>query len=259
MNLIADCIISNKIPCYFISPHLDDAILSCGGLITLLAGKTKVSVITLFTEADSQSPTISAQAYLKQCGFNSAQELFERRRAEDRAIMEKIGVRWLHLGFIDALWRKKKTGLLTEMLGKIIPEFIHIYPTYRYHIMSGKQSAADKNLIIKIQQRLVSLKRTEQGAVFFFPSGCGNHVDHLLTYKLGLSFAGKSFFYADFPYSTTAKPQLADNLVNYNIYKYDHYLSDKADLIDQYRSQPLFSGPPPREAETYYLNKKINF
>jgi len=50
-NEIINNIIREKIPCFFISPHLDDAALSAGGLIAYLSQHTHVEVIDVFTEA----------------------------------------------------------------------------------------------------------------------------------------------------------------------------------------------------------------
>ena len=39
-------------PILFVSPHLDDAVLSCGALLEAAAGHCPVTVATVFTTAD---------------------------------------------------------------------------------------------------------------------------------------------------------------------------------------------------------------
>lgn len=108
MKAILDTIIRERIPCYFVSPHLDDAILSCGEIISYLAGKTPLTVATIFTEADEPPHTLSARAFLKQCGVLDARELFSRRRSEDIQVLGRVNATWRHFGAVDALWRKRK-------------------------------------------------------------------------------------------------------------------------------------------------------
>jgi hypothetical protein len=60
MEKIIAHIIKNKIPCYFLSPHLDDAVLSAGGLISSLSGNTSVTVVNIFTTAGEKN-TLSAK------------------------------------------------------------------------------------------------------------------------------------------------------------------------------------------------------
>ncbi|MCH7641145.1 PIG-L family deacetylase, partial [Patescibacteria group bacterium] len=141
MNEIVKDIIKNKRTCYFISPHLDDAAFSAGGLISYLAKRTKVVVITAFTRAGRDKHSLSALSYVNQCGYkkNEIGRFFSARRKEDKELFESLGVKVMHLGFLDALWRKKKSLNLIEKFSTLfINEFRYIYPTYRLHISKGK-------------------------------------------------------------------------------------------------------------------------
>ena len=110
-----------KSPCFFISPHLDDAVFSAGGLMIFLAKKNPVTVVNVFTEAGDLPYTLSAKKYLSVCEVDDARKLFEQRRNEDQKVLEKVGVKVVNLGFVDALWRKKE-GVARF---KIIPEFAY--------------------------------------------------------------------------------------------------------------------------------------
>src|SRR5690348_14368459 len=98
MQELIDRIIKEKQPCLFISPHLDDAILSAGGLIGYLAPKTSVTLATIFTEASDRPYTYFARRLLKSWGQSDASEAYRFRRREDRELCERIGAMSLHLG-----------------------------------------------------------------------------------------------------------------------------------------------------------------
>src|SRR3989304_10331904 len=90
-------IINEKAPCLFISPHLDDAVLSAGDFILfLIEQKIPVTVITVFTKISPKPYTLSAKSFIRQCGYNDAELLFADRRNEDKEIFEKIGVQTDH-------------------------------------------------------------------------------------------------------------------------------------------------------------------
>ena len=65
-------------PALFLSPHLDDAVLSCG---TLLLHAPRATVATVFTEATPGPHTRAARTFLRQCAASGA----EARPADGRA------------------------------------------------------------------------------------------------------------------------------------------------------------------------------
>jgi LmbE family N-acetylglucosaminyl deacetylase len=181
MQDIVTDIIKEQRPCYFISPHLDDAVLSCGELLSVLAGKTEVTVVTVFTAANGKKPTLSARKALGVAGFHSGHQLYAARRQEDLAALKTIKVRAKHLGEVEALWREKKGSGIFAPLASLLPELGHIYPTYRLHIASGKIARADQETIFRIAAKLKRLIPAD--AVVFAPLGVGSHVDHLVARK----------------------------------------------------------------------------
>ena len=60
--------IEQGVPLVVLSPHLDDAVLSCGALLIYACSRTPVTVVTLFTAANSPPYTLSARRYLDQVG-----------------------------------------------------------------------------------------------------------------------------------------------------------------------------------------------
>lgn len=247
-NIVKD-IIMNKKNCYFVSPHLDDAILSAGGLLSQLAGKTKVTVINVFTQSTTQN-TLSAKLAYKRAGFNNSSAYFMKRREEDARVMQDLGISVINLGFVDALWRQKANmNSFHKILGKFIPELTVIYPTYRYHVEKGKIAKDDIGLMKEITSALAIV---EDGAVVFSPLGIGGHVDHLLITKICKKLKQRVIFWSDFPYNQgnqTKSPELRPVLSNIGV-------NSKAKHIKKYKtqiSQMFPGGKVPDMEEIFYV------
>lgn len=80
-----------------VSPHLDDAVLSCG---ELLACQTGSLVITVF--AGLPSPGTALPPWDERCGFESPRQAMMQRRQEDAKALEQIDARPCWLDFLDA-------------------------------------------------------------------------------------------------------------------------------------------------------------
>jgi LmbE family N-acetylglucosaminyl deacetylase len=202
MHPILERIIRHCAPCVFFSPHLDDAVLSCGGLIAFLARRTDVRVVTIFTRCSTDRNTLSARAFLKQCGVDDANTLFEMRRREDRDAIALSGAQAVHLGYTDALWRRiPDAGRLRSLAGAVIPEFDHIYPTYRWHMRRAKPSPYDADTVENIRQAVRSMVDENPETAVFCPLALGRHIDHVVTNRVVFSVRPDSIAWADFPYN----------------------------------------------------------
>jgi LmbE family N-acetylglucosaminyl deacetylase len=254
MDNVIDEIIRNKLPCFFISPHLDDAIFSAGDLIAALSGYVPVSVVTLFTRAEDSKPTMSARMFLKQCQIERPEELFAARQREDLGVLSAAGVTPIHLNHSDALWRSNG-----KTLGKLLPEFGAVYPTYRFHVISGKISRSDNELIKLISGQLANI--IPESAVVFSPMGIGNHVDHIITRNICSRLKDLVIYWADFPYDQKSGED--ESFISAHKLKkqtFIHNLSRKSDLMAGYVSQvrAMFKdGLMKLQSETYYLPRKI--
>jgi LmbE family N-acetylglucosaminyl deacetylase len=80
-----------------VSPHLDDAVLSCGELLATHPG---ASVITVFAGAPRDGDVLTG--WDAACGFTSARQAMAERRAEDSAAMELLRARARWLEFRDS-------------------------------------------------------------------------------------------------------------------------------------------------------------
>jgi LmbE family N-acetylglucosaminyl deacetylase len=204
MEKLLKDIIKNKKTCYFISPHLDDAAFSCGGLISYLAKRTKVNVITVFSEAGKEKHSLSALAYVKKCGYSVTRikRFYSLRRLEDKKALELVGAKVIHLGFIDALWRvSTNPNIIFKILSLFLNDFRYIYPTFRWHIAKGKIFKDDKINLIKVGDKLKEIISDDRNSIVFCPIAVGNHVDHVFVREVCKENFGKVVYWQDSPYN----------------------------------------------------------
>lgn len=237
---------------YIISPHFDDAVLSTGMLLHTLKKYKNTTIVNVFTKAPGGRYTLSAKKFLKEAGYSDAAELFKARELEDKKAVSILNTKRANLGMIDALFRKKKKR---SFLGQYLPEFDHVYPTYRWHVIGkiNPQDQAIKELTSKLK------KIIPPHALIFSPFGIGGHIDHLITRTVCENIFKNIFYYIDFPYNIRLKNS-GTPPYGYKKFKLNTDLSKKSSLIHYYSSQVygLFpQGKIPGHDEIYFHNQKI--
>lgn len=239
-----------------LSPHLDDAALSCGSLLTRAAASIPVTVMTLFTTSEGR-PTLSARAFLHQCNARQAPALYDQRRAEDRLALRSIGVTGIHFGLPDALFRRR-ASVYPRIARTLLPELDCVYPTFRRHISRGRVSPHDEKLRAELEHRI--LLATTKHDLVLAPLGLGRHVDHVLTHELGKALSRKRTvgWYADQPYALRAGAAGSAESAPVGTERVEYEVDQiaKARLIAWYGTQvsPLFGdGEVPALEEYVYL------
>jgi LmbE family N-acetylglucosaminyl deacetylase len=175
-------------PLVVLSPHLDDAILSCGGRIARAvdAGR-RALVATLFTRDQPPAPPSALAAELRRRWNLPAGEVMARRRAEDLEACRRLGAEPLHLDLPEALYRSDERG---EPL----------YPTLG--ALFGELAPADLAGQREIAGRIARLAEEIGGEPELFgPLGVGNHVDHQLARRALLQVRPHAALYEEFPYT----------------------------------------------------------
>jgi hypothetical protein len=258
LDSILNRIIEQKRPCYFVSPHFDDAIFSSSEAIEIVVGKVPVTVINVFTNISYPPYSISVKRYLAQCGVSDATKLYKERQEEDSKVFKDIGVPVKNLGFVDSQWRKKQDK--PSILGKFVPEIDCIYPIYKLHIISGKISKYDSALIVSLGDMLRNLI-SEPNAVVFCPVGVGNHVDHLIVRNVCKEMFSNTIYWCDHPYSLdntyTTNFTEGNGLEGYSLPVNAN--RKKRDIL-KYESQvgAIFGKRGPNIVdETYYVSPKL--
>jgi LmbE family N-acetylglucosaminyl deacetylase len=170
----------------FLSPHPDDAVLSCGGVIYRLtqAGEP-VTVVTLMAGAlpADVPPSAFIEEHLVRWGLGP--DPVPGRREEDRRALQELGA-IVRFGRIpDALYRTDGQG------NPLYPDLVALFGT-----VHPKDPA--------IGELDDTLARLDTAATLYAPLGAGHHVDHQLVRDAALrwSRAGVAvFFYEEYPYS----------------------------------------------------------
>ena len=238
VNLLNEAIREDA-PLIVLSPHLDDAALSCGALMVHAVQHTSVTVVTLFTEGGEPPYTLSGRRYLHLMGARSAQAWYQQRRIEDQEALEASGVKWVHVGLTDALFRRGARPHLDtgSLRARLLPELVHVYPTYRLHVTAGQIALADADTMRDVCDVVQGLAGSGPNIVLA-PLGVGGHVDHLLVRNAAECSGSPVVYYADVPYNH--RHQVHDAFIRRNGLvesRWDGLAEAKAKLIRAYGSQ----------------------
>jgi LmbE family N-acetylglucosaminyl deacetylase len=186
--------LARPLPVVVVSPHLDDAVLSCGGTIHQLARNGhRVVIVTVFSgePTDDELPPL-ARRFHDTCDLEDDAAI-RIRREEDRAACSTIGATPLHLPFLECIYRRQAGSRA---------------PVYRVEeSILGPPSAADAKLPRMIAKALRALPVWD-GARIAIPLGIGRHVDHGLVRRAAEAAAagsdaprGRLCYYEDQPYA----------------------------------------------------------
>jgi LmbE family N-acetylglucosaminyl deacetylase len=242
-NVLAG-LIDRGVPVIVLAPHLDDAVLSCGALMTHAVSRTTVTVVTFFTEGGQAPYTLSARRYLRQVGVRDAEAVYQQRRAEDRAALEPLGITCVHAGLTEALFRRRPAGQDQSRLARLLPELAHTYPTFRTHVTSGHVVAADAGTLRDAREIVDQVAGSGPNLVLA-PLGVGNHVDHILVRTAAQNSGAAVAYYSDFPYNQ--RSSVSDAFIHRHGLvetRWPEPTRGKAELIRRYESQiwTLFKG-----------------
>ena len=169
----------------YLSPHLDDAVFSCGGQIFAQAeAGRRVAVLTVAGgDPPPGDPSPLVRDLHRRWGL--ADGAVEARREEDRAACRLLGAECEQWPVPDALYcRDPDTGL--PLYPSLAALFRGLHPR-------------DCVLIAELADRLRALPRA---ARVHAPLAAGRHVDHLLVRGAAeAAFGADLAYYEDFPYS----------------------------------------------------------
>jgi LmbE family N-acetylglucosaminyl deacetylase len=93
-GLVPDALLERSV---VISPHLDDAVLGCGGLLAAHPGAT---VITVYAGAPASYPDPPTR-WDALAGFAAGDDVLARRREEDAAALRELGAAPVWLDFVE--------------------------------------------------------------------------------------------------------------------------------------------------------------
>ena len=172
----------------YVSPHADDAVLSCGGRIRLHRERAEpVTVLTLCAGLPSSSE-LSPLAQTYHRAWLSSGAGPESRRAENAEVLRRLGAEACDVSTPDAIYRGDGSG-----------------PFYRERDDLFRQpDARDAAAVLPVWESEVRrIAEATGAATVYFPLGIGGHVDHELARRVGERIANRGsdvMFYEDYPY-----------------------------------------------------------
>lgn len=174
----------------YLSPHLDDAVLSAGGLIyeQTQAG-VLVEIWTFmcgFPPEGEFSQFAQLEHYVR--GFSSAEATVSARREADRRAAAIVGAQTVHLDFLDCIYRRSSNR------------------EWLYSDISVPPHVEDAHLPDPIAKTIAA--RVQPDDVLVCQLAIGSHVDHILV-RQGAEKTGLRLLYdIDIPYFFTNPGEL---------------------------------------------------
>lgn len=231
-NLAVD-LVARLSPLIVVSPHYDDAIFSCGNLLSLVPGSTVLTVYSGLPE----KPDLATD-WDRRCGFANAAEAMAARREENATALDTLKAEPFDLNFLDSQYIAQSPRNGADLLGDTLgATFTRLQP-----------------------------------ASVFFPLGLF-HEDHLLVSDTLLTIchafpAVRWFVYEDIPYSkrqdlTQARfDALAARGISAERFTIEAEGSRKAAAVTAYRSQLVGLGhadeqPIMQQSERYWQIHRI--
>lgn len=179
-----------------LSPHYDDAVFSCGGLLhrAARAGRRALAVtICAAPPPDGAVSPYAARLHARWGGDDAAAAaMVARRRAEDEAALGELGVATAHLDFQDAIYRRDPVSGAWLYQG--------------HEGIFGPLAAAEGPIVEALATRLRVLAGVGRATRRLAPLSVGGHVDHRLARLAAEQAWGETGlrYYEDFPYAAEA-------------------------------------------------------
>jgi LmbE family N-acetylglucosaminyl deacetylase len=211
----------------YLSPHLDDAVLSAGGLIyeqtqsgipveiwTMMCGYPPPGEVSEFAEFQHQ-----------QWGFASAEESTRARREEDKHAAAILGAQAVQFDFLDCIYRRGTTG------------------EWLYSDINVPPHAEDDELPKQMAEILA--ERLLPDDVVVAQLAVGSHVDHVLVRQAAELLERPLLYDIDIPYIFYKLDEFASK--SYGMKESTYFITEAGvrswqDAIFEYKSQLPFFG-----------------
>ncbi|MGD8804451.1 MAG: PIG-L family deacetylase [Chloroflexota bacterium] len=178
----------------YLSPHLDDAILSCGGQIYQLTRAGKSALIVTIMAGDAPADGLSEFALGLHQRWQLAGDAAAQRRQEDRAACRVVGADYLHLNLLDCIYRRDP-GTGAALYDSEEALFDELHPAER----ALARTLAD------------TLGRLPDSNRVLAPLTVGGHIDHQLTRLAAEIWLGDNLtYYEEYPYALSPQAMPAE-------------------------------------------------
>jgi LmbE family N-acetylglucosaminyl deacetylase len=231
----------------YISPHLDDAVLSAGGFIyeqTRAGDPVEIwTIVCGFPPPGELTPL--AQVLHFQWGTGTPEETVKLRRAEDMDAASILGANAVHFDVPDCIYRRGPDGE---------PLYLDIF---------AQPHEMEAHLPGQIAQTIAPLLKTDDQVVCQF--GIGGHVDHILVRQAVERLKRPLWYAADLPYLFNQPGELAPKTAGMKAVMHpitEAGLAAWVEAILAYKSQlsSLFESPEKMKEEIHsYCSERNGF
>ena len=178
------------VPWIFLSPHLDDAVFSCGGLLSYLAEQgVPTKIVTVFSDQISGPAKFTEYARTLHTRWETGDDPYRIRKLEDINACALLGAQQVHLGFLDCIYRTLPDG------SPVVTSDQELF---------GQVNQGEDYLIGQVAQKIAGI--TSGKYICVCPLGLGNHIDHQIT-RRAAEISLKPLYYADLPYALSLPVQ----------------------------------------------------
>jgi len=178
----------------FLSPHLDDAVLSCAGSIFCQAQIGRLPLIVTVFAGTPDYSQVSSFARLQHAYWGNPSDPMELRCREDLAAARRLGAAARHLPFLDAVYRSDAFGR-------------PLYPSEE--AIFGSPAEEDWALVARVASYLQELIGFARPTPLYVPLALGNHVDHQIVRAAAERLAGHGLaslvYYEEMPYAARSE------------------------------------------------------
>ncbi|MDO5568562.1 MAG: PIG-L family deacetylase [bacterium] len=202
---------------YYVSPHYDDAIGSCGGKIYFdFLSNISSTIITVFSEVEEPFSEYAKKLH----DYWKIENPYLERKKENENACIIVKAHEINLPYKDAIYRSCNNKYLYPNDGDIFNPI----------------NSLDNDLCNQIIENIKSIIKKDD--IVYFPLGVGNHVDHMIVHNVGVILKKEGYnikFYRDFSYKCDL---VLNNEYKKNIFKLsDELIEKKSIAMSKYVSQ----------------------
>lgn len=177
----------------YLSPHFDDAALSCGGQIAQRSAAGESVVVATIFGGKPDYADLSSFARSIHARPHAGQDPVAERWQEERDALAILGARGRRGDHLDCIYRRDPAGaswLYAEQAALFGP----VHP-------------AEKSMATKLAEEIAGWSGQADEVILYGPLAIGNHVDHQITHAAARLLHSQGYtvwFYEDYPYVVRA-------------------------------------------------------
>jgi LmbE family N-acetylglucosaminyl deacetylase len=234
-GLVSDAELSRLV---IVSPHLDDAVLSCALLMIAHPGAT---VVTVFAGNPPAYPA-TMRYWDVQGGFGPDDDVMAVRRAEDRAALALLGATPHHLDFVEHTYNENDRPVAPDVLAGPLEAAIREHgPTavIAPFGLANPDHDVTHAAAMRARERFSDERSSEEVAWFCYED-CGyKHIPGMLAWRVSRLFARDMW-------PTPACPRVSNDQARKRL-AVDCYPTQLLALEDDWRIEAKLDAPAPEQ------------